>query len=251
MGILRFSSVRRCIQACGVHRMIQIPFFLSRLRTAVAPGGDQPELDLSIRNSDPEHALTRVLLYYLMPLWMGAGLLDWYWHKKTDIEHTAGTEESLIHLLMFTEAGLPLMMGLLLEINAGSLLAMMAALGVHEVTAIWDVAYASNHRLVLPREQHTHSFLEVLPFMAFAMASCLHWDQLQALLGVEKAKPDWRPKFKQKRVPAGYMVAIAGMIGAGILLPYGNEILRCLRASKEPHYDGSCKAPLETMPATS
>ncbi len=49
-----------------------------------------------------------------MPLWMSAGLLDWYWHKDTDIEHTAGTKESLIHLLMFTEVGLPILMGLLL-----------------------------------------------------------------------------------------------------------------------------------------
>jgi hypothetical protein len=75
----------------------------------------RPEIDLSLRESDLEHALTRYLLYYMMPLWMAAGLLDWYWHKDTDIEHTAGTRESLIHLLMFTEVGVPIILGVVLR----------------------------------------------------------------------------------------------------------------------------------------
>jgi len=43
------------------------------------------------------------------------------WHKDTDIEHTAGVEESLIHSWMFAEVGLPILMGLFWEINAGVL----------------------------------------------------------------------------------------------------------------------------------
>ena len=110
-------------------------------------------------DADPEQALMRCLLYFLIPIWNTSGILDWLWHKQTDIEHTAGLEESLIHLLMFAEAGVPLYMGLLLEINAGVLATMAGALVVHQATAFWDVHYAESRRQVTEREQHTHSFL--------------------------------------------------------------------------------------------
>ena len=200
----------------------------------------KPVLDLSISNTDPEHALERYLLFYLIPVWTTAGVFDWYWHKQTDIEHTAGIHESLIHLLMFSEVGTPLMLGLFFEINAGLLAAMMAALVVHEATAFWDVAYAIDHREVKPNEQHTHSFLEVLPFMALSMASTLHWDQLQSMVGIGKTKPDWKLRLKKKRLPGAYFIAIAGMLAGAIALPYSNELLRCWRARKEPHYRGGC-----------
>src|ERR1700709_279030 len=102
----------------------------------------KPVFDLSISETDPEHVLTRYLLYYLIPLWTAAGTIDWYWHKQTDIEHTAGTKESLIHLLMFSECGIPLFLGLFFEINAGLLSTMFSGLLVHEATAFWDVSYA-------------------------------------------------------------------------------------------------------------
>ena len=170
-----------------------------------------PELDLRLANTDPEHALERYLLFYLVPIWNIAGVLDWYWHKKTDIEHTSGIEESLIHFAMFTEVGAPLLMGLFLEINAGLLAAMAAALVIHEGTAFWDVALATDHRHVKPNEQHTHSFLEVLPFMALSIASVLHWDQVQAMVGIGKPKPDWKLRLKKKRLPTAYLLGLAGL----------------------------------------
>ena len=203
----------------------------------------RPLLDLSLKKDDPEHALTRYLLYYMMPIWMSAGLLDWYWHKDTDIEHTAGAKESLIHLLMFTEVGIPIIMGLFLEINAGLLSAMAGALVVHEATAFWDVAYATDHRHVKPREQHTHSFLEVIPFMALSMASCLHWDQFRSIFGIGNKKPDWEIKLKKERMPGAYLLGIAGLIVGGIVIPYGNELWRCWRARNERHFDEGCISP--------
>jgi hypothetical protein len=219
---------------------------LSDLRNLASDYRDKPKIDLSLRKSDPEHALTRYLLYYLMPIWMASGLLDWYWHKDTDIEHTSGIRESLIHLLMFTEVGAPLLMGLFFEINAGLLSAMAGALFTHEATAFWDVAYATDHRHVKPREQHTHSFLEVLPFMALSMASCLHWDQFRSIFGIGSENPDWRLTLKKKRLPMPYLWGIAGLIVGGIVLPYGNELLRCWRARKEPHFSGACIPPSES-----
>src|SRR5947208_16853774 len=43
------------------------------------------------------------LLYFIMPLWFLAGVADWLCHRASDIEHTPGAKESIIHLLMFAE----------------------------------------------------------------------------------------------------------------------------------------------------
>jgi uncharacterized membrane protein YqjE len=59
-----------------------------------------------------------LLLYFVMPVWFLAGLADYLCHRASDIEHTAGAKESLIHLLMFAEVAVPLLACLFLEINA-------------------------------------------------------------------------------------------------------------------------------------
>ena len=52
-----------------------------------------------------ENATRRLLLGGVMPLWLGAGLADWYLHRRTRIEDTAGPRESALHSLMFAETG--------------------------------------------------------------------------------------------------------------------------------------------------
>src|SRR5947199_7244902 len=101
-----------------------------------------------------EEASRRFLLYFVMPLWMGAGLADWWRHRKTSIETTAGTHESIIHALQMTEGGIPAILGLFLEVNAGVLATTYTAFWVHYGTASWDVKYAaSSPREVTPNEQ--------------------------------------------------------------------------------------------------
>jgi hypothetical protein len=43
--------------------------------------------------------------------------------------------------------------------------------------------------------------------------------------------------MKNWRLPKPYLLAVAGMIVIGLVLPYSNEILRCYRARNEPHYN--------------
>ena len=57
-----------------------------------------------------ERAGQRLLLGGVMPLWLGAGLADWYIHRRTRIEDTAGARESMIHALMFAETGIPVLL---------------------------------------------------------------------------------------------------------------------------------------------
>lgn len=171
------------------------------------------------------------LLYCMIPLWTLSGLLDYLWHRKTSIETTSGTTESLIHALMMSEAGIPMMLGLLLEINAGVILLMIAAFFAHAATAIWDVSFAVERRKVTPAEQHIHSFLEVLPFCAVSVVICLHSEQFLALFGVG-AKPSFALKRKNPPISMTYMAGAS----AGVLLTslvYGDELMRCLWARQK------------------
>jgi hypothetical protein len=209
-----------------------------RLPRELKKYAEREDLDLTSNSSDPrDAAFPRYMLRLFIPLWAGAGMLDWYWHKNTDIEHTAGIRESLLHFGMFTEGGVPLILALFLEINAGVLAAMAAAMLVHELTAFVDVRYALNHREVKNWEQHTHSFLEVLPFAALSMSALTHWDQFRALLGGGPEKPDLRFRMKRRKVPGRYLAAVAGIVVFGVITPFANELWRCWKARNEPHYN--------------
>ncbi len=151
-------------------------------------------------------------------------------HRRTNIEHTSGTRESAIHALMMAEAGVPVMLGLFARINPLVLGTMYGAAAVHAATALWDVRDATEDREVRPVEQHIHSFLEVLPLTAISFLSCLHWDQVRAFTGTD---PDlWKFQPKRERLSGGYAAGIAAAVGCFIVLPYGEELLRCLRAQR-------------------
>jgi hypothetical protein len=177
--------------------------------------------------SDPVEAL---LLYFIMPVWFLAGLADYLCHRATDIEHTSGFKESLLHLLMFAEVAVPLLACLFLEINALVFLVMIVGFLLHEATSLWDVSYAHDKRYVSPIEQHVHSFLEMIPLMAGVMVAVQHWSQLLALFGLGAEPARFAIQWKQSPLPVGYIVAV---LAASILLeflPYLEELWRGLRA---------------------
>ena len=70
---------------------------------------------LGWRMDDPVRLL---LLWFIMPVWFLAGLADYLCHRASDIEHTSGWKESVLHLVMFAEIAVPLLMCLFFEINA-------------------------------------------------------------------------------------------------------------------------------------
>ncbi|GCB44529.1 diguanylate cyclase [Streptomyces sp. NL15-2K] len=187
---------------------------------------------------------TRYLLYGLLPSWFVPGLADWVMHRRTRIEETAGTKESLIlphclkgvggaPTLMMTEVGVPIALTLRYEVNPLLLSVQLGGAAVHEATALWDVRTAvKSERQVKPVEQHIHSFLESLPFGALASLMCLHADQVRSLLRGGRGDPDaWRLVPRRRPLSPGYLVGIAAAIGTCVLLPYGEELLRCRRAA--------------------
>ncbi|MCG7203301.1 diguanylate cyclase [Streptomyces arenae] len=189
------------------------------------------DLRIPLRSTDTEDASRRFLLYGALPLWVVPGLADWWMHKRTRIEHTSGTKESAVHALMMTEAGVPVLMGLLARVNPLVLTVMGGAALVHGATAVYDVSLAVGDREVRPVEQHIHSFLEVLPLTALAFTACLHADQVRGALRGGTGPEDWRLLPKERPLPATYLAALAGVIVAGVAVPYAEELWRCLRTA--------------------
>ena len=192
-----------------------------------------PELAVRGGADDVQSANQRFLLYGVMPLWFVPAISDWAMHRRSRIQDTSGTKESLIHALMMTEAGVPVLMGLLAKVNPLTLSVMGTAAAAHGATALWDVSVATDEREVTPVEQHIHSFLEVLPLTAFAFTACLHWDQVRRALHGRHRTEDWKLLPKDTPLPLSYLLAIGGGITAFVALPYGEELLRCLRAQRE------------------
>jgi hypothetical protein len=184
--------------------------------------------------ADPALLVRQYLLYLIIPLWLLAGLADYFLHRRTKIEENAGTKESVLHALQLGEAGVPVLLGLLFDINALVIAVMLVALVVHEVTALWDVTYAHTRRYIGPLEQHIHSFMEVLPIMAVSFVTILYWNQFTALFGWGPEEPRFELRAKDDPLPTGYLVALFSFIAVFIVLPYGEELWRCIRAARYP-----------------
>jgi hypothetical protein len=191
-------------------------------------GGGAPA-DKARRADGVAKATQAYLLYVVLPMWTIPGFGDWVCHRKSKIERTSGTHESLTHALMMAAVGGPAMMALLFEINASTILALLGGFVVHEGIVIWDVAYAAGRRQVTTTEQHFHSFLEVLPFMSLSFILCLHWDQVLGMLGKGPARPDYAIRPKESPVHPLYLVAIGAALTTFIAVPYAEELLRCFR----------------------
>src|ERR1700733_11931890 len=138
-----------------------------------------------LEHSSPElviSGLTILLGFVVVPVWLFMGLADYFCHRASDIEHTTGTRESVMHLVQYTFAGLPLMAALFLRINAGVLMLMAVFVILHHAVAYMDVRYANQLRRVTPVEQMVHSFLEIIPLTALLLTSALDFAQIAATL---------------------------------------------------------------------
>ena len=149
-----------------------------------------------------------ILLYFILPIWLLAGCADWLCHRAAHIATTTGAKESILHLLMFAEIGLPLLAAIFLQINAGIIALMIVAFFIHEATALWDVSCAVTARDVTPVEQHVHSFLEIIPLMAILFVISLHWGQFQSLFGFGPEIARFNLTWKEEPLPASYVFSI-------------------------------------------
>jgi hypothetical protein len=194
---------------------------------------DRKDVERALRGELDTADLLRVyLLYVVFPLWLLVGVLDYGAHRRSKIEETAGVTESMIHSLMLILAGAPVMAGLLFEINALVLALMAAGFVSHDIASLIDGTYAIPRRRFTGTEQHIHSYMEGLPFMAFSVASLLYWKQFLAMFNAGPERAGWKLEPKKKPLSRKYVFGITAAIGVFAVLPYGEELWRCFRAEK-------------------
>ncbi|HEY0822946.1 MAG TPA: diguanylate cyclase [Ramlibacter sp.] len=177
-----------------------------------------------------EQAARLLLMYAVVPLWIVAGLVDWWCHRRTAIERTSGLPENLFHWLLFAQAGAALAAVGLLEVNAAVLLLVFAAFLAHEATTFVELRYTVPRREVRPFEQMVHSFMELLPLLVLALLAVMAWDQALALFAA--GEPDLALHAKAQPWPPAYLLSVAGAVLVLNVLPLAEEGVRCLRARR-------------------
>ena len=176
-------------------------------------------------------AVWSLLVYVVLPLWVVAGFLDYLCHRASDIEHATGARESLIHWLMLTEVGVPLVLAVFFRINALILVLMIVCLIAHEVTGYLDLKIAMATRQVTIFEHQVHSFLEILPFTAVLLVMALHWPRTQALFGLGHEPADF--SLGPKQIPRwGEILPPGAAFLLFVIAPYAEETLRGLKAKR-------------------
>ncbi|KPK48791.1 MAG: diguanylate cyclase [Thiotrichales bacterium SG8_50] len=173
--------------------------------------------------------LINLILYGLLPLWGISGLADWLCHRATDIEHTSGLKESLIHSLMGIQMGIPIILCLLFYVNVGILLICIAAWLAHEIVAHWDVSYTSPIRKITIWEAHAHNYLATLPLFLLMLVAVINWEIVIKLVTL-----DWVGQFEFRRIekPHGsptYLKNYLLFMAVVCVFPYLEENIRCLR----------------------
>tara|TARA_R110002012_G_scaffold320626_1_gene544761 strand:+ start:525 stop:1097 length:573 start_codon:yes stop_codon:yes gene_type:complete len=173
-----------------------------------------------------------ILMYFVIPVWLLAGIADWFCHRRSNIAKTSGAKESLIHLLMFAEVGIPLVLVLLFEVNELIIAISILLFILHELTALWDVSYAVSKRRVGPVEQHVHSFLEMVPLLALVLIIARHWPQFTSLFSANGFPSDFSLTLKDAPLPMAYLLTVLFVAVALELIPYLEEFVRGLKAKK-------------------
>ena len=174
------------------------------------------------------HAAEILLMAVVVPLWIAAGLADWWCHRRTRIEQTSGLRENLFHWALLAQAGVALAAAALLEVTAGVLLLAVAAFLAHEATTHAELRYTVPKREVRVGEQMVHSFMEILPLVLVLVLAVAGWPQVQALFGAGDADFGFRPKVQPW--PAAWLLGAAAAVAAFNVLPVAEETRRCLRA---------------------
>ncbi len=180
---------------------------------------------------DTDQMLINLILYGILPLWGICGFIDWCCHRATRIEHTSGLKESLIHSLMGLQLGIPIIMGLVFQINILILMICLVAWLMHEAVAHYDVHYSAPLRRISLWEVHVHNYMATLPLYLFMLIVVINWDIVVKLVTL-----DWAGQFEFSRAVAphaspDYLKFYLIFMALLCVVPYVEENIRCLRAA--------------------
>jgi len=172
---------------------------------------------------DLRELLILSLQYVVFPFWIAAGFVDYWCHRRTAIESTSGYKESLLHAVQFVQIAVAIGTGLAFRIDSAVLVALFALVLLHAATGVWDVSYTSSRRYIAPLEQHAHSYMETAPFIAFAIAVLLSWNDVSFLGGYSRTREVW--VLRADSLNRGALVEV--VVGLGLAgLAIGEELWR-------------------------
>lgn len=174
--------------------------------------------------------LLNFLAYAIYPAWLVAGAVDYWCHRRTDIEHTSGRGESLFHVAQFVTMALVFFPAVLLKPTITMIAMTGAAAVLHLVLSYVDVAYTQQKRFISPLEQHVHAFLDVLPIIVVC---------LLALVGLSDSAPS-KDLVLQADVLSGtqltlLMGSFVVLAGAPVLEEFLRTATKSRSARKEVH----------------
>jgi hypothetical protein len=166
-------------------------------------------------------SLLIVLLMGMYAVWLLAGIVDYFCHRRTNIAGTSGRTESWLHLAQFAALGAALLLATLLMMTPIVLVLIVTAVLGHSVLSYIDVSYTQPRRHISPLEQHAHGFLDVRPLIAVALVAALNWHQIRVGF--------WTLQSRNPALPTLLLVLLLGsyflLAGAPIL----EELLRTLK----------------------
>ena len=174
-----------------------------------------------------------LILYVILPLWGVTAFVDWCCHRVSKIEHTTGVRESIIHSIMGIQVGIPIVLGIVFRINVLVFLLCLAAWLAHEFVAHWDIATATDVRRISLWEVHAHSYLATIPFYLIALIAVLNPETVLKTLTL-----DWAGEMKLIALeqPIGgnnYLKVYLGLMMVICVVPYTEELIRCLVAQRK------------------
>lgn len=118
------------------------------------------------------------LAWVLYPLWLIGGAVDYLCHRRTDIQHTSGIQESWLHVAQFATMAVVFAAAVLLEITLPVIIALLGFVVAHTVLSFIDVSYTLGRRHISTSEQHAHGLLDVVPLVAVGLLAILNWHTL-------------------------------------------------------------------------
>jgi hypothetical protein len=155
------------------------------------------------------------------------GLADWYFHRRSNIAHTSGWRESILHICLTGQAGFAVLLALFFEVTTLVALILIVAYVAHELTTGADVTWATPRREVIAHEQRVHDYLTAIPFAALFAAIVIHPAAWQWL--ADDGAPDWSLRFRDTLPPLWYLALF--LLGSSLnALAYLEEFVRCWKA---------------------
>lgn len=157
-------------------------------------------------------------------VWLLAGLADFACHRRTDLPHTSGLAESVLHLVQLSILGAGVCLALAFQIGTSVLAVLCLLVAAHAVVGYMDTRVAWPRREIRPSEQHVHSVLDMAPIIALAAVIAVQRDVITT--------PDWTLRLRDPALPLSAWASVLLPPLALCWLPALAELRAAMKAGR-------------------